>query len=137
MPDWKQSSAYNTRAALQPTKGREAGMSLKKSRSTPSLRKTWRKLFGLQEAEPEFEIVTPEEVVTPPNEEDEQRSEGTVADEFGVLDSEVKPNKHLSDDDDRASETSDGTLVDDIHEPVIVSLLFTLSRVYVHSSLRL
>ena len=99
--------------------------SLKKSRSTPSLRKTWRRLFGLpEEAEPEFEFVTPEEVATPPNEKDGQQPEVTVADEFCVLDrSTVKSSQPLSDEDDRAPETSESTLVEEIQPPIIVSII--------------
>lgn len=99
------------RGVLCPTRGREK--ELRRSRSTPSLRKTWRKLFGLEPDEPNFEIVTPESgLAAPPCEEDAVSSDGSSVgdEEFGVLRRSLSREKFICEGD---STMSGDTLVDE------------------------
>ena len=109
-----------------PRSASDRGKSLKKSKSSPSLKKTWRMLLGLEASEPHFEFVDPEsKLSTPPNEADTECTMGSFVDEeFGVLGKHLsKPaaDASINDNSDGASSDSDGTLVD---EPVIVRCSF-------------
>lgn len=88
---------------------------LKKSRSTPSLKKSWRKLLGLQVPveEPTFDFVTPSSSrpPSPPNRQDSVSSDESFLDEdFGIL-SDLSVIDILSKEEDGSS--TDGTLVDE------------------------
>ncbi|KAF7793623.1 hypothetical protein EIP86_004738 [Pleurotus ostreatoroseus] len=88
---------------------------LKKSRSTPSLKKSWRKLLGLQvpTEEPTFDFVTPSSSrpPSPPNRQDSVSSDESFLDEdFGIL-SGLPVIDILPKEEDGSS--TDGTLVDE------------------------
>ncbi|KAJ3554770.1 hypothetical protein NM688_g2934 [Phlebia brevispora] len=95
---------------LQPSNGPEK--TLKRSRSTPSLKRSWRKLLGLQTPEPVFDFVTPQTRPDSPTDgEDPVSPEGSIADEdFGILNGSSAVDTSCKDDD---GSSSDGTLVDE------------------------
>ena len=86
---FRPSAATESRTLSMPSNGE--AKSLKQSRSTPFLRKTWRRVFGLEPSEPDFEIITPESRDHTPSNDDESESlEGlSVDEEFDVLGREM------------------------------------------------
>lgn len=110
-----------TQRVLEP---RENTKSLKRCRSAPSLKKSWRKLLGLQMPveEPTFDFVTPSSSRprSPPNRQDSMSSDESFSDEdFGILSGLPTVDVFPKEED---GSSTDGTLVDE--EFGVVSLCY-------------
>lgn len=100
--------------------------SLKRSRSAPSLKKSWRRLLGLQVPveEPTFDFVTPSSSRprSPPNRQDSISSDESLSDDdFGIFGGLPTIDVFPKEED---GSSTDGTLVDE--EFGVVSLCYAI-----------